>query len=86
MIEKNQFLANLGKLKNTEYKKVVVGIDVPRAILPSFHDLDNFNYNFRNENQNARTRFGLRNDGLILLGKLDGETKFKIIKEIKCVD
>ena len=81
--DKNLFLANLGKLKKSDYNNVIVGIDVPTVALPAFFELDTFNYNFRKENAKCRTRFGLRNDGLELFGKLNGETKFTKISEIK---
>ena len=73
-------MASLGKLKDSEYRDVMVCMDVPKVLLPSFFELDSVNFKFRKENRNAKTRFGYKNDNLVLFGKLNGENKFKEIK------
>ena len=80
ILDKKLFLANLGKLKNSDYKDIVVVPDIPRSLLPAFFELDSFAYNWRREND-GHTRVGFKNQGLVLFGRLKDETNYKPIKE-----
>ena len=37
IIDKNVFLANLGKLKNTDFGDIKIGIDIPMCLLGAIH-------------------------------------------------
>ena len=80
--DKNSFLANLGKLKNTDYGNISAIIDVPKCLIPAYIQLDEMGYNFRKENLNSSYRIGFKGLGLALYVRLKDETKFKIMKEM----
>ena len=80
ILDKNLFLANLGKLNNSPFRNISVVPDMPKALLPAFKKLDSFAYNWRREND-GRTGVRVKNNGLVLMGRLRHETNFKPIKE-----
>ena len=80
--DKNSFLANLGKLKNTDYGNISAIIDVPKCLIPAYTQLDEMGYNFRKENLHSSYRIGFKGLGLALYVRLKDETKFKIMKEM----
>ena len=80
--DKNSFLANLGKLKNTDYGNISAIIDVPKCLIPAYIQLDEMGYNFRKENLNSSYRIGFKGLGLALYVRLKDETKLKNMKEM----
>ena len=58
IIDKNVFLAKLGKLRNTDFGDISTGIDVPKCLLPAFFDLDSAGFNFRKENSKSSYKIG----------------------------
>ena len=80
--DKNSFLANLGKLKNTDYGNISAIIDVPKCLIPAYTQLDEMGYNSRKENLHSSYRIGFKGLGLALYVRLKDETKFKIMKEM----
>ena len=82
IFDKNSFLANLGKLKNTDYGNISAIIDVPKCLIPAYIQLDEMGYDFRKENLNSSYRIGFKGLGLALYLCLKDETKFKIMKEM----
>ena len=82
ILDKNTFLFNLRKLKNTDFGNISVTIDVPKSLLPAYFELDKIGYDFRKENTESRVRIGFKGQGLVLYGRLKNETKFKTLKEI----
>ena len=82
ILDKNAFMANLGKLKNSDFGAISAVIDVPKCLLPAYIALDEIGYRFRKENLQSRVNIGFKGYGLALYGRLKDETKYKIIKEM----
>ena len=81
-LDKDLFMANIKKLNQSEFNKISVGPDIPKPLLPTFFELDQIGYQFRMDNEGAKFSIGFRNQGLILLGKLQNENKFRILKDM----
>ena len=57
ILDKNTFLFNLRKLKNTD--NISATIDVPKSLLSTYFELDKIGYDFREENAESRVSIGL---------------------------
>ena len=82
--DKDLFMANIKKLNDGEFKKLSIGLDVPKILLKCFRTLDQEGYQFRKDNEGASYYITFKKRGLILLGKLKTENRYKILKDMSC--
>ena len=74
-------MANLNKLRDSDFRDINVGMDCPKSLQGLFKELDRNGYLFRKKFPRSKARIIAKNGTLILQVKKQSETNFSNFDE-----
>ena len=80
-LQKGLLMANLSKLRDSDFRDINVGMDCPKSLQGLFKELDRNGYLFRKKFPRSKARIIAKNGTLILQVKKQSETNFSNFDE-----